>query len=300
LLVRALLYPGFGHKQEVIAAPAKNDELEKTVGSALIEGRPVITLDNINHKLFSGSLASFITNYPDSTIRALGQSRTKVSPAPTAWVSTANNLSASEELAKRVVPCMLDARSENPEQDREFAIENLTEWAEEHRGELVAAVCVIVRAWVQKGALRSPTARLGGFEEWAGVMGGILESIGVNGLLDNRKAFLLNANAEAEDWGPFFAEWLGRPEWLGTWIRMEDLATMVATCDLGDALGINDSANVSMQLGRRLSSKNKTVHDGFVLRSKATNKGKVWMLAKVSSQVSAKNSDKTGKGRLRK
>lgn len=278
LLVKTLLYPGYGRKQEVIPAPAKSEELEKTVGSALIEGRPVITIDNINHKLFSGSLASFITNYPDSTIRVLGKSATKIAPAPTAWVSTANNLSASEELAKRIAPCMLDARSENPEQDRAYAIEDLLQWSERNRGELIAAVCVIVRAWVQKGS-PDGNARLGGFEDWARVMSGILESIGVNGLLLNRKAFLENANAEAEEWSVFFTEWLSRTGWTDEWVPAKDLADMVSACGFEDALGIDARGNVSMQLGRRLGQRRGTVFGGRRLLDKRGNTGaKMWIL----------------------
>jgi hypothetical protein len=283
MLVRALLWPGYGAGQETIAAPSKSDEMEKTVGSALVEGRPVILLDNVNHKLFSGTFASYITNYPDSTVRVLGHTATKIAPAPVAWITTANNLAASGEIAKRIVPCVIDAQEENPEQTRKgsYKHELLLKWAEEHRGELIAAICTIVRAWVRKGCPKG-SAALGGFEEWVGVMSGLLESIGVNGLLTNRAAFLDNANVEAEDWGVLIRAWSEQPQWAGEYVPTKSIAALIEAEGIEDVLGMAGLKSISMSLGRRLSQKENSIMFGFQLKKGKDSKGHpAWRLVKI-------------------
>ena len=95
-------------------------------------------------------------------------------------------------------------------------------------------------------------------------MSGILESIGVHGLLANRAEFLEETDEEAEEWGSFIAMWASTPQWdLGEKVRTKDLAVLVQAEGLCETLGIDEKKDVARQLGRRLSSKNNSIIGGY-------------------------------------
>ena len=95
-------------------------------------------------------------------------------------MSTGNDVKTSEEIGRRVIPIRLDPRMENPFERTGFRHE-LPSWALEHRDELVWAALTLIQAWVAKGRPKGSLS-LGMYESWAGVMSGILESVGLPGL----------------------------------------------------------------------------------------------------------------------
>jgi hypothetical protein len=67
------------------------------------------------------------------------------------WLVTANNPVFSREIARRVVRTRLDAKVDRPWERKGFRHANLLAWVREHRGEIVAAVLILVQAWVAAG-----------------------------------------------------------------------------------------------------------------------------------------------------
>lgn len=183
LLVHAVTYPTLGCAPPTTKPPTREDEMEKFLMAALMEGASVILLDNANH-LDSSALAAALTSELHKG-RVLGASRTVAVPVRCLWIATGNNTDTTNEMYRRFVDIRLDAGMEFPE-DRQataFSIPDLKGWVRENRAQLVSAALTVVQAWVRAGMPRGSKNKAS-FESWAGVMSGIFENAGVVGFLD--------------------------------------------------------------------------------------------------------------------
>ena len=63
-----------------------------------------------------------------------------------------------------------------PRPGRNFTIDDLKSWTKEHRGELLAALLTLVRAWYKAGKPKPKTKPLGSYERWTITAGGILQN----------------------------------------------------------------------------------------------------------------------------
>lgn len=147
-----------------VASPGKTEEeMEKRLGSALIQGDAVISLDNCTETLQGGFICQSITQ-SRVKVRILGKSKSIEVPTNTLLVATGNNLSFGDDMNRRVLLCSLDPRVERPE-ERQFQ-ENPLDIAFARRGEIVAAILKICRAFIQAGAPQIAPI-LGSFPEWS-------------------------------------------------------------------------------------------------------------------------------------
>jgi hypothetical protein len=87
-------------------------------------------------------------------------------------------------MTRRSVRIHLDSGLEYPEEGRRFRHPDLLAWARERRGELIWAALTLARAWIAAGQ-PAPARKLGGFESWSEVVGGILEHASIGGFLGN-------------------------------------------------------------------------------------------------------------------
>jgi hypothetical protein len=164
LLVRAICTIAFGIRPRAFTAGSERQELDKRLAAELIEAQPALFLDNVNGvALRSDTLASVLTERP-ARVRLLGQTR-MVPMNSTAFVAvTGNGLTVTEDLARRFIPCELDARCEDPEV-RPFPA-GFLEQIERRRAELLAAVLTIWR-WGRQNATGLTRGKpLGSFETW--------------------------------------------------------------------------------------------------------------------------------------
>jgi hypothetical protein len=136
--------------------------MDKRIVAEVMEGAPVLFMDNINGTLLrSNTLASLTTERP-SGVRELGKSRMIKLEHASFIVLTGNGLVVSEDLARRFVFCELDPRCEDPEQ-RPFE-PGFIEGIEQRRAELLTAALTIWR-WGRQNATTSGIT-LGSFETW--------------------------------------------------------------------------------------------------------------------------------------
>ena len=183
---------------------ADDAELEKRITAALLSGARMILLDEA-HELGSPALASALT----ATMwrgRRLGRSETVAVPNLALWAATANNVRLTGDLPRRVIPIRLDSGVERPEYRRDFRHPRLESWARRERAALVSACLSIVQRWIDAG-MPEGTATLGSYESWAAVLGGILETAGVEGFLSGREYLHGEADDEAKDWAGLLAAW---------------------------------------------------------------------------------------------
>jgi hypothetical protein len=152
-----------GRPCAVTAQPRSEDELEKRLGSELLAGASVITIDNCEHAVQSAFLCQVLTQ-ESVRVRVLGFSKTVEASTAALVMATGNNLQVTGDLTRRVLLCSLDAKVEHPER-RHF------DWdakvvAKAERGKLVAAALTMLRAWHCSGA-KAQCEPLGGFEQWS-------------------------------------------------------------------------------------------------------------------------------------
>jgi len=156
-------------------------------------------------QLASPSLASMITsaNWSDRLL----YTNEKVSlPNRAVWLMTGNNPKVSMELARRCIRIRIDPKVDRPYLRDGFKHDPFMPWVKENRMALARAVLVLVRAWLTAGRPRS-SRRLGSFEQWTDVIGGILETAGIPGFLGNLHELYETADVEGETWREFVRVW---------------------------------------------------------------------------------------------
>jgi hypothetical protein len=130
----------------------------------------------------------------------------KVEPRGT-WVVTANNAQLGGDLSRRCFRVRLDARMARPWMGRKFRHPDLLPWVREHRGELLWALLTLARAWFAAGRPKSGTPRIGKFENWCQVVGGILTHAGVTGFLADVEAMYDEMDEGDQEWEGFLRAW---------------------------------------------------------------------------------------------
>ncbi len=191
----------------VATAPTEEEEWRKRITSALSDGPPFIFFDNIKRRLSSASLAAALTatEWED---RLFGRNDTLVRlPIRCVWVGTANNVEMEDEQVRRTVSIRIDAKQERPEDRQDFKIADIREWTHQNRPQLIAAALTLVRAWLEAGRPTWKGKLLGSYESWCLVVGGILDTIGVPGFLENRTELYERLDPEREKWAGFFEAW---------------------------------------------------------------------------------------------
>jgi hypothetical protein len=98
----------------VITALKNMEETEKRIGSVLLSGMPIVSLDNCTHDL-SGELLCQLAERPVIKIRILGRSEMPDCEVHTAVFATGNNIAFKGDMVRRGFVCHLEALEERPE-----------------------------------------------------------------------------------------------------------------------------------------------------------------------------------------
>jgi len=260
-----------GKRADVMVLPRDEDELEKRITATLVEGHPLILLDNVT-SLKSAILSAALTT-TDWQGRWLGKSQMVHAPNNATWIATGNNVSLSDEMVRRVVGIRLDAAVERPETRTDFMHPNLDEWALACRPQLVNACISIIQAWVDAGMPRYQGAEtLGRFESWFEIMGGILKVAGVEGFMANRETLYAVADAEATEWAALCVQWFDVHG--STPITAKNLLRMARESDL--ALGIwagKSDISAQQRFGYALQNRRDRVFGPYRIRHAGNSAG---------------------------
>jgi hypothetical protein len=207
LLANLISIVATGAVCEARTLPESEDEVRKMVTAELMKGRPIILLDNANDRrqLYSSALASVLTSVR-WTDRKLGQSAMASVPNHALWMMTANNPNLHLEITRRCIRLRIDPRVDRPWKRTSFKHPEITTWAKENRSALVGAILTLIRAWMVAGKPLD-RARLGSFERWSAIMGGILTVAGIPGFLANLDQLYEAADIEGQAWREFTAAW---------------------------------------------------------------------------------------------
>jgi hypothetical protein len=261
LLTEVLSLPYLGHAPEVVQAQVSDDELRKKITAKFRNGSDFVNLDNVEW-LDSAVLAMALTAEYWSD-RLLGYSEEVKFPNNKIWVGSGNNVGMSGEIARRTLLISIDPDDPEPFLRGGFKHANLSGWARDNRARLVGALLVIVKWWIKQG-MPLAEKRIGSFERFCEVMGGILECAGVSGFLANvgtgegmsqaeraRKRLIglwldYNLkNPEKAVWEAT-ATFLAQPEWI-------DRAEFDWPC-------FSSPGQIAARLGKEMSKANKKVY----------------------------------------
>ncbi len=154
-----------GTPSQPMTLPRSHDAIRKRITAQLPQAPPVVLWDNLAETVDSASLAAVITSQ-EWADRRLGESEMLRLPNEALWLATGNSPMMSRELSRRCVRIRLDAHSSRPWKGRSYRHPNLSRWVDQHRGELVQAVCSLIRHWLEADRPQAPKRR-GSFERLA-------------------------------------------------------------------------------------------------------------------------------------
>jgi len=292
LLIEVCSIPSTGGNMPSVQAGRDDDEWRKRITACLLTGASHISIDNISVALDSGELASALTQ-PIWADRVLGASKEVRIPIRTIWMANGNNVVPSEEIARRIIWVRLDANREQPWERQTFRHDNLVSWAKGHRAELVTACVTLVRAWIDSGMKVFSGKRKGSFENWAEIMGGIFESIGVEGFLENDKELFettLNESsmlvAFTDKWAELYKDTPVKPNELFRIASHPDGATEPGELWYGllsDMLGGGGEHSRKTKMGKLLDgNRDKVIGDLKITRGPVSRGAKTWILRPIS------------------
>ena len=127
----------------------------------------------------------------------------------TTWLVTGNNIRLRADLPRRCYWIRLDAKMSRPYERAGFQHDDLKSWVREHRGEILAALLTMARAWYVAGCPppQKVPAPMGSFEQWTRTVGGVLEYAGAEGFLGNQQTLYDLADEETPQWETFLQTW---------------------------------------------------------------------------------------------
>jgi hypothetical protein len=249
-----------GRPSAMMTAPSDDESWRKGITALLMRGATIITIDNIEGRLFAPSLAAALTSsvWQD---RILGRSETIAIPQRATWIATGNNIKLAGDLPRRCYWVRMDAGQARPwQRNREdFLHPDLIGWVCKERGAILASILTIARAWMLAG---SPVAdelpAMGGFEAWATVIGSILDFIGVKGFCDNLSGMYDQADEETPQWEAFFEAW--REKWADQAVTTKDVAKAAQEDEaiaqvIPDCLGDVTDKGFTRRLGNHLAKR---------------------------------------------
>ena len=163
-----------GERAPVIAAGRTEEETEKRLGAALLNGQPIVSVDNVNGQLGGDALCQMVER-PVVSLRPLGVSRLVKIESHATMFATGNNIQLVGDMTRRVVLCSLDPNMERPEL-RTFG-SNPFDTVLADRGRFVAAALTVVRAYIEAGC-PGELPPLASFEVWSRIVRSALVWLG--------------------------------------------------------------------------------------------------------------------------
>jgi hypothetical protein len=208
LLAEIIALVATGRIAAPMTAPENDAEWRKSITSTLQYGRNLVIVDNVESKMQAAPLAALLTSQ-SWTDRILGCTEIVTLPHFATWICTGNNVLLGGDLPRRCYWIRLDAQNARPWQRTGYRHPDLPGWVKLKRGEILAAILTLARAWMQAGKPRPTEAvpKLGGFEGWRETIGGILEYCGLPAFLLNLEEMYDQADADGPQWEAFFDKW---------------------------------------------------------------------------------------------
>lgn len=281
LLTDALLYPGTGGNISLTSPTNQDEEMRKRIITLLKEGKEVILLDNFNN-IDSPALAACISADTFSD-RKLGKNETMSFNVRNIWVTTANNPTFSNEIARRTIRIRLEPATDKPWLRSNFKIDDLREYVKFNRSSFCYAALILIQSWITAGKPKPDIKPLGTFESWSYVIGGILQHAGYTDFMANALEFYETADIESEGWKALCHSWYEKHQ--STQILTRDILSLTQNIDSLSIYGKTDDSRLK-SLGRMLSKNRNRIFDGYQINRQVIRKQSCWYLKNMNKTES--------------
>ncbi len=165
-----------GHSASVSSQGKNEEEDKKRLLAMLMQGDPIIVIDNVERPICGDALASILTQ-ENWQSRYLGTSTQVQVPTNVLFIATGNNLSFKGDMSTRAIVARLDAGIEAPE-TRVFS-GDLRKTVKATRPELVVAGLTILRGYLHAGQPGlNDLLPFGRYEQWSAWVRGALVWLG--------------------------------------------------------------------------------------------------------------------------
>jgi len=151
-----MVWPGGIHADE---------EIRKRITSLALAGTRFTLLDNVDVPIGGAPLDAALTGDCWEDRLLCTNKSSGVLPLVMTWFATGNNIQYRGDFIRRVLPCRIESKDENPEERTGFKYPDLNGHVKNNRGRFVRDALVILRAF---RLLRNPEIlpALGSFEVW--------------------------------------------------------------------------------------------------------------------------------------
>lgn len=193
-----------GRPTPAMQLPETETETEKRITETLLRGGTILNIDNIRESLDSAAIASVITSHTWYG-RPLYRSPVEL-PNNFTVVGSGNNVRVTGEIARRVVPIVLQPANDSPYLRTDFTHPHLAEYVAERRPLIVSTIISMIRSWIAAG--RKPgTVSMGSFARWTSCVGGVMQHAGFSSWMQNWRSWCKRSTPESEDLAALIHAW---------------------------------------------------------------------------------------------
>jgi hypothetical protein len=193
-LIRADVVPILGRLPTGVT-PKDDDEMRKTLTTAVAEGSQTVFLDNLKGHLSSSPLEAFLTA-PWWKDRGMRKHKSIEGPNLATVFISGNGCTWSPDMGRRSLVIELRLEAERPE-ERTFRQQLNQDDLLKMRARILTALWAFLRHWLEKGQ-PEPSRSNSSFGEWSQIAGGIVQAAGFECPLDRAEG-AARADQDLED-----------------------------------------------------------------------------------------------------
>jgi hypothetical protein len=193
-----------------VLQPGRNEEeREKRITALILRGATVVHFDNLpTEEVFDSAAFASLATTRIWMGRLLGKSQVPQLPNTLIPVLSGNNTRASGELTKRIVPIKLHPQTDRPEERSDFVHEDIDAYVIANRRAVLSHVLGFVETWKTAGRPVFERTRMGGFEQWVRIAGGVTTHAGATSWMENYRDWVSQGDEFAADAARLLAQWL--------------------------------------------------------------------------------------------
>lgn len=158
--------------------PEDNAEARKAITSIVMQGDPLILIDNVAGALGTPAMDAALTGTTWKD-RLLGTNRAVELPLRCVWAASGNNVALKGDIARRVCHIALRTQVENPEERTGFRHSDLVGHVRQERGRYLSAALTILRAWFVAGKPTQQLKSWGSFDGWGSIIRQAIAWLGI-------------------------------------------------------------------------------------------------------------------------